>query len=617
MRYPLLAVAVSATCSTLAVADNGQTAAINDMWFGGNQNYANYDNLMNSPAHEALVGALGVKNLRYIGGSPSSFWDWQAGGFIPENEITNIWSQPWFVNNGANDWVNARPAGTFTTDRFVDFAARAGVQQQWVVNLTTRENDADDMISFVDNLDGGDVTYIEADNEAYFWTAEWLGGRGGRYGNRIGDFAQSIRTTAPNAKIGANFRTEFLFGGEITGNSRTDNWNDEVWATRNTPGRPAFDALILHHYEMNGDALENYAAADARGAFLAFPQVTIGRAANIIEQLYDDLPIWITEYNVIAYSDNSPVNRPNEAFIRSTEETGWNALYTAGFLLTALQRPDDIEVMNFHAVEGGNGWALGDSVGTTSGLVSPAGVIFSHLSHLTGEAKQVVEVEPDSNPSLGFDIEGLVDPGVFQTAALRNDDGSLVFLIMNRDDGEQAFNLDGLSSYDVRDRTTYLAEDADANGLTAVNLTLPIWAQDDAPFDPTLLLGNAAGSITSGQLSSLLPGYSLSILTLDPDLSNPGDANDDGTVSILDFAVLRSNFGQIGLSGASIGDFNFDGVVSILDFAILRGNFGNSVSASDLAMADAWAASVVPEPATAGVVAMGGLLLLRRRVQDV
>ncbi len=56
-----------------------------------------------------------------------------------------------------------------------------------------------------------------------------------------------------------------------------------------------------------------------------------------------------------------------------------------------------------------------------------------------------------------------------------------------------------------------------------------------------------------------------------------GDANRDGTVSILDFAVLRGNFGSSGASFTS-GDFNYDGTVSILDFAILRGNFGQNVS---------------------------------------
>ncbi len=54
-----------------------------------------------------------------------------------------------------------------------------------------------------------------------------------------------------------------------------------------------------------------------------------------------------------------------------------------------------------------------------------------------------------------------------------------------------------------------------------------------------------------------------------------GDANLDGTVSILDFARLRGGFGSGSLW--SEGDFNYDDTVSILDFALLRANFGQTV----------------------------------------
>ena len=91
----------------------------------------------------------------------------------------------------------------------------------------------------------------------------------------------------------------------------------------------------------------------------------------------------------------------------------------------------------------------------------------------------------------------------------------------------------------------------------------------------------------------------------------PGDANNDGSVTIADFAILRANFGTTG-SSFDMGDFNEDGSVTIADFAILRANFGSTVSSAQLAEADAWAASV-PEPTTLGLVAAAGLGLVRRR----
>ena len=95
----------------------------------------------------------------------------------------------------------------------------------------------------------------------------------------------------------------------------------------------------------------------------------------------------------------------------------------------------------------------------------------------------------------------------------------------------------------------------------------------------------------------------------------PGDANGDGAVTIADFAILRANFGTAAdgdCDTTRLGDFNGDRAVTIADFAILRANFGTSVTATDLAEADAWAASV-PEPAGLTLAATAALALRRRR----
>lgn len=55
-----------------------------------------------------------------------------------------------------------------------------------------------------------------------------------------------------------------------------------------------------------------------------------------------------------------------------------------------------------------------------------------------------------------------------------------------------------------------------------------------------------------------------------------GDANRDRKVSLADFLILRSNFGQSG-KVFSEGDFNYDGTMSLADFLILRGNFGENL----------------------------------------
>lgn len=86
-------------------------------------------------------------------------------------------------------------------------------------------------------------------------------------------------------------------------------------------------------------------------------------------------------------------------------------------------------------------------------------------------------------------------------------------------------------------------------------------------------VGHAPGSVAAPGGTFL--GKPVTILDTLVRFTRYGDANLDGTVSILDFARLRGGFG----SGSAWwqGDFNYDDSVSILDFAVLRGNFGLSV----------------------------------------
>jgi autotransporter-associated beta strand protein len=103
-----------------------------------------------------------------------------------------------------------------------------------------------------------------------------------------------------------------------------------------------------------------------------------------------------------------------------------------------------------------------------------------------------------------------------------------------------------------------------------------------------------------------------------------GDANLDGVVSGVDFTILVGNLGKSANSWDQ-GDFNYDGVVSGVDFTLLVGNLGKAANgaditlpAADLAAIDAFAAANglmadVPEPATAGLMILGGIAALGKR----
>jgi len=121
--------------------------------------------------------------------------------------------------------------------------------------------------------------------------------------------------------------------------------------------------------------------------------------------------------------------------------------------------------------------------------------------------------------------------------------------------------------------------------------------------------GNPAG-LASGQIEVM---YTLL-----------GDANLDGKVNGIDFAILAANFNKA-VGGWDQGDFNYDGAANGSDFALLAENFnqgsnGAGVSAANMAALDTFAAANgfladVPEPGSCALVLAGvaGVTLRRRR----
>jgi hypothetical protein len=92
-----------------------------------------------------------------------------------------------------------------------------------------------------------------------------------------------------------------------------------------------------------------------------------------------------------------------------------------------------------------------------------------------------------------------------------------------------------------------------------------------------------------------------------------GDANLDGTVNSEDFTLFSEHLGQSGQMWDD-GDFNSDGTVNTEDFTLFSHNLGESASLAGGALeANGLSLANVPEPMSAGMMAMAGLGILRRR----
>ena len=110
-----------------------------------------------------------------------------------------------------------------------------------------------------------------------------------------------------------------------------------------------------------------------------------------------------------------------------------------------------------------------------------------------------------------------------------------------------------------------------------------------------------------------------------------GDATLSGTVDFYDFQVVLSNFGKASQSWDQ-GDFDYTGTVDFYDFQVVLSNFGQNsgaLSAGELATLNGFASQYgqgisegssggltlvsVPEPGSIAILALGGLVGLRRR----
>ncbi len=93
------------------------------------------------------------------------------------------------------------------------------------------------------------------------------------------------------------------------------------------------------------------------------------------------------------------------------------------------------------------------------------------------------------------------------------------------------------------------------------------------------------------------------VLTVVPEPATPGDFDGDNDVDGTDFGLWQGGYPTA--SGASLGDGDADGDGDVdgVDFGIWQANYPTNLGG----------ATAIPEPATLGLLLLGGLALLRRR----
>lgn len=124
------------------------------------------------------------------------------------------------------------------------------------------------------------------------------------------------------------------------------------------------------------------------------------------------------------------------------------------------------------------------------------------------------------------------------------------------------------------------------------------WAGGEANYGWGILPGGGGGNGIASFEDEVNPSPSLELFGL---LLLDGDFNEDGTIDLADFTIMRENFYTDGTFAQ--GDFDLNGSVDLLDFIGFRRAFLLQQPAS----------ASVPEPSSISLFGLAGTLLLVRR----
>jgi hypothetical protein len=531
-------------------------ASVNPLLFGLNQPWIDGSSYLDpgtsqGAATRDAVARLGVQAMRYTGGTVSTYWDWQTADYVSDAE-THAFPQ---VNVDARKQLfdangMAGPDGFYTPLAFDQFSQQAGFQTVWIPNLATGDSGftptivshAADMFNYLSD-NNVSVKYVEMGNEFDLgsFTSRFTNSQG-YIRNHVNAVATRVRQLYPDAQIGVVGQWS---GGPIWGppsqyahdvsllSARGATWDSGIADNRNFGGISNFDAVVYHNYRMNSDILpidpgpnnENW-----QSALLAFPEASLTNAAQNARSVYgDDIRLWMTEFGI----NHTLITGTDPASIwlntTATNTSTWDALFTAGFYLTAVQQNDTNQVMMRHDLA--QLVNIAGPAGQSYAQISPTGQVMAQLFNLAEHSTQMGALTLPDNPVLPVSVLGRDQLGALQGVEFTGP-STETFVILNRGNADQSVSLPNDGGFTQAERWVYRA---DANVVSGGFAPIPDgpapWVQG-TPMDVT---HDQQTQDPTGAITFSVPAYSLEFVTVSA--ANPATVT---SVTVNDGAAQRS-----------------------------------------------------------------------------
>jgi hypothetical protein len=507
---------------------------VNPLLFGLNQPWIDGSSYLDpgtsqGAATRDAVARLGVQAMRYTGGTVSTYWDWQTADYVSDAE-THAFPQ---VNVDARKQLfdangMAGPDGFYAPLAFDQFSQQAGFQTLWVPNLATGDsgftptivNHAADMFNFLSD-NGVPVKYVEMGNEYDLgsFTSRFTNSQG-YIRNHVNAVASRVRQLYPDAEIGVVGH----WSGPIWGPpsqyaqavsllpSRQATWDSGNADNRYFGGISNFDAVVYHNYRMNSDILPADAGTNNenwQSALLAFPEASLSNAAENARSVYgNDIHLWMTEFGI----NHTQITGTDPASIwlntTATNKSTWDALFTAGFYLTAVQQNDTYQTMMRHDLAQLVNIAGPD--GRSYATISPTGQVMAHLFNLAANSTQMGALTLPDNPVLPVSVLGRDQLGALQGVEFTGP-GTETFVILNRGNADQNIALPNDGGFTRVERWVYRA---DANVVPGGFAPIPDGPAPWVQGTPMDVVHEQATLDSTSPITFLEPAYSLEFVTV-------------------------------------------------------------------------------------------------------